>query len=651
MSGYAPFSFNPPPPPPPAPEPQAPRFQRTVAYATVPPSPVQLPPTSLLGVFECLSTDSRNEILPTTLFIYDSCIAFTSLSSTRGRICGVLSIASILSWQRCAAVPQAPGAPPFVCPVSMPAATAPGATLDAAQLFTSDTRVHVFWGLGPAQADALCCYQTLDGAWRRVLSTPQYAQGPAPFLVAPASLVQTAPRGPPLPFVIQQPPYLAPLGVPPTAQLGGAQTLCGGGVQAPQVLASPAQHPAFQGPRQHRMPPPVPSQQPQQQRQQQQQQQPHDRVPSPPHERTPGTVVVSHPPKEKAREGGGGGFKGFSKMLTHAKGVVASHMNRTRDRDQQAPAEDPPASPRHRCSQSPSPTMRSSSSGGARVCGGGERPRAPSSHSPTDRSSPVSSSADASSSPSQSPMAFNVVAPAGFKVLKLRSGEASEYERLTEDAREGGELLALEPAALGFGLGSRQAPVDAPIADQLTLSNAGREKVSFRVVCRASPKWELSFSPESGKVGPGRSLQVAVELRVNCTSKSVRPEVAVVHWVGGQKALEQGAAQRHVVRPRIVLESLLTTRLDNDELSLFDMPIGDGSFGVVWRGQYRGLDVAVKILKYQTGVNPQMAKDFASEVAVLERIRHPCIINYVGAVHFPGQLAIVTDASTTAPAA
>lgn len=56
-----------------------------------------------------------------------------------------------------------------------------------------------------------------------------------------------------------------------------------------------------------------------------------------------------------------------------------------------------------------------------------------------------------------------------------------------------------------------------------------------------------------------------------------------------------------------------------------DWLIGSGSFGHVYRGEYRGADVAIKKLKKQNMGNQQL-EDFAKEAMVMVGLRHPSIL-------------------------
>ena len=54
--------------------------------------------------------------------------------------------------------------------------------------------------------------------------------------------------------------------------------------------------------------------------------------------------------------------------------------------------------------------------------------------------------------------------------------------------------------------------------------------------------------------------------------------------------------------------------------------LGEGDAGYNFRAQWRGMPVVAKVLK-----NPKQEHDFAHEVAVLSRLRHPNLVQFLGA--------------------
>ncbi|KAI4346434.1 hypothetical protein L6164_007330 [Bauhinia variegata] len=77
------------------------------------------------------------------------------------------------------------------------------------------------------------------------------------------------------------------------------------------------------------------------------------------------------------------------------------------------------------------------------------------------------------------------------------------------------------------------------------------------------------------------------------------------------------------------------------ELNLKNI-IGTGSFGTVLRADWRGSEVAVKILKVQ-GFDEEKFEEFLKEVSLMKRLRHPNVVLLMGAVIQPPNLSIVTE--------
>ncbi len=66
------------------------------------------------------------------------------------------------------------------------------------------------------------------------------------------------------------------------------------------------------------------------------------------------------------------------------------------------------------------------------------------------------------------------------------------------------------------------------------------------------------------------------------------------------------------------------------------------SFGSVVRGTYKGQDVAVKTLKEDI-MEEQEKKEFDREVMIMRSLRHPNIVQFIGASNIMKRVAIVTE--------
>ncbi|ELP90126.1 serine-threonine protein kinase, putative [Entamoeba invadens IP1] len=90
-------------------------------------------------------------------------------------------------------------------------------------------------------------------------------------------------------------------------------------------------------------------------------------------------------------------------------------------------------------------------------------------------------------------------------------------------------------------------------------------------------------------------------------------------------------------------ESKLSTKLDFDEIEIKQPPVGKGSFGLVYRGYWRGLEVAVKMLKSDMFDTEALLPSFQEECNLMERMRCPYILGFIGSVTMPDQLCVITE--------
>ena len=118
----------------------------------------------------------------------------------------------------------------------------------------------------------------------------------------------------------------------------------------------------------------------------------------------------------------------------------------------------------------------------------------------------------------------------------------------------------------------------------------------------------------------------------------MKAQLPICAWKPTKK--EEDEVMEHIYID-VNVESKLSTRLDPDEIRLVQPPIGEGSFGTVFRGFYKDQEVAAKVLKNQ--VWGEKIEEFFHEIKVMEELRSPFIVNFVGAVVFPGKMCLVSE--------
>ncbi|XP_019175976.1 PREDICTED: serine/threonine-protein kinase EDR1-like isoform X2 [Ipomoea nil] len=81
--------------------------------------------------------------------------------------------------------------------------------------------------------------------------------------------------------------------------------------------------------------------------------------------------------------------------------------------------------------------------------------------------------------------------------------------------------------------------------------------------------------------------------------------------------------------------------IDFSEINI-GIRVGIGFFGEVFRGIWNGIEVAVKVYLEQD-LSTENIEDFANEISLLSRIRHPNVILFLGACTKPPRLSMVTE--------
>ncbi|KAH3766163.1 protein serine/threonine kinase [Pelomyxa schiedti] len=208
---------------------------------------------------------------------------------------------------------------------------------------------------------------------------------------------------------------------------------------------------------------------------------------------------------------------------------------------------------------------------------------------------------------------------------------SSEYFDLADSS------IQIVPEEVTFGLKGHLADVDSEVGEEITFRNTSKKALSFKLFPpKLSGRLRMTFNPNEFTLSHGTEITVNVTVAVLCTCK-LSGNITVAMCTGRHFA---DGPLSHTFIP-VRLESKLSTKLDPEEVSLFTPPIGEGSFGTVYRAQWRGQEVAVKVLK--NADSSEVQAEFIHEVKLMESFHCPQIIHFVGAVYIKNKKAIVTE--------
>ena len=179
----------------------------------------------------------------------------------------------------------------------------------------------------------------------------------------------------------------------------------------------------------------------------------------------------------------------------------------------------------------------------------------------------------------------------------------------------------------------QQLKVEEEYRELVCIGNRNRRAMKIQLTVKEGVvKYSIRTQPEIIAVRQGEACEFELFLTIHCTCK-LNDEIMVI------SKPTRNSNEELLCSLKIIAESEISMRIDPDELEE-EKKIGEGSFGVVYLGNFRGNKVAIKRLKEVDGKSDE---EFTKEVKMLDKIRNDYIVHFYGASFIPTYVCMVTE--------
>ncbi|BFU19660.1 tyrosine kinase, putative [Entamoeba histolytica] len=204
----------------------------------------------------------------------------------------------------------------------------------------------------------------------------------------------------------------------------------------------------------------------------------------------------------------------------------------------------------------------------------------------------------------------------------------------TETLIELGNNIYINKAHLDFNLDGAEPDIDTPLLDTLLIKNHTDKQFVIWIQVPKKDKFFLQADVEKEILEPRVEMNVHFEIQLHCNC-SCKEKIIIRIEDTKTKEGETGTIA-------LAVSTYKSNKIDFDEIELKQPPLGDGAFGVVYRGTYRGIEVAVKKLKERTD-NIGAKQEFDKEVTLMTRLRGPYIVGFIGACYLEKKMCIAIE--------
>ncbi|ELP85783.1 protein serine/threonine kinase, putative [Entamoeba invadens IP1] len=222
------------------------------------------------------------------------------------------------------------------------------------------------------------------------------------------------------------------------------------------------------------------------------------------------------------------------------------------------------------------------------------------------------------------------------KVHQVDTGEREMLLSRTRIDRIGGDWIFLNIKGLMVTKSEivfNEMPVATPSYDSFYIGNSSRDTSLIGIGLFGNKKYETLIKPDYFELKKNGCCEVKIMLKPLCTT-NIHEKIQIVQYQKNQ--LIKGFDSID-----LIATTQLSTHLDSDEL-IRESLVGEGTFGIVYKGKYRGAVVAIKTLK-KIKILENVLDDFLTEIEMLEKIRCEYIVSYFGSAWNKAECCLVTE--------
>ena len=170
--------------------------------------------------------------------------------------------------------------------------------------------------------------------------------------------------------------------------------------------------------------------------------------------------------------------------------------------------------------------------------------------------------------------------------------------------------------------------VNEETRDLVCVGNIGKTKTKVQLSCLSTTKYEISAKPPVVTIKPGYACEFEVFIKPLCTC-NIHDKMKIVYL-----DLNNGIQKDEDLR--IDVQTAMSTYIDSEEVSE-EKVMGEGSFGVVYKGSYRNNKVAIK--KMKDNESDEMEK----EIEMMSKLKNKYIIQFYGCVSNSSNISVVME--------